>query len=88
MLETGEGEATASGDDQVHHRPAEAETAGLAGEAADHLSPPLDLAQGAFEQVGGAQLGRLAEVDAERRQILRQGSRGARVVGLQLAHQP
>lgn len=35
-----------------------------------------------------AELERVAERDAERRQILGQGGRRPRVVGLQLAHQP
>ena len=53
MLEIGEGETAAGCDDQIHDRPAQAQAAGLAGEAADDLGPPLDLAQRAFEKIGG-----------------------------------
>ena len=81
MLEVGEGEASAGGDDQVHDRPAQAQAAGLAGEAADDLGPPLDLAQRAFEKIGGpkpfAQSERVAKVNTERRQAEPARSRAA-----------
>jgi hypothetical protein len=39
------------GDQEVEHGPDERETALLAGEAADHLGSPFDLAEGALEQI-------------------------------------
>ena len=91
MLEVGEGEASAGGDDQVHDRPAQAQAAGLAGEAPDDLGPPFDLAQRTLEEVGAsqpfAQSERVAKVNTERRQVLGEGGRRAWIVGLQFAHQ-
>ena len=42
-FEVGEAESAGAGGDQVEHRPAEAEAAGLAGEAADDLGAAFDL---------------------------------------------
>jgi hypothetical protein len=52
-VDVGEGGAVAGvAEEQVEHGPDERQAAGLAGEAADHLGPSFDLAEGAFEQVG------------------------------------
>jgi hypothetical protein len=51
-IEFGEGDAVGGvGDDEVEHRPGEREAAALAGEPADHLGSPLDLAERSLEQV-------------------------------------
>jgi hypothetical protein len=58
------------GDVEVQNGPDECEAAGLAGEAADHLRAPLDLAERPFEQVrappSAAMSGRVVQVDDER----------------------
>jgi hypothetical protein len=83
VLEIGERQAAAGRDHEVHDGPAEARAAGLAREAADDLGPPLDLALRALEQVCVAQPlaqpERVAEMDAERGQILGEGGGRARV---------
>src|SRR5437899_11994091 len=91
MLEVSQGEASGAGADELENSPARTETAGLAGEATDDFGPAFELTQRALEQVGAAQSlaqpERVAEVDAESRQVSGQASRRARVVGLELAHQ-
>jgi hypothetical protein len=45
----GEGKAASTGDDEVHDRPGEGETTGLAREATDHLGPPANLFERALQ---------------------------------------
>jgi hypothetical protein len=73
-------------DVEVKHGPDERQAAGFAGEPADHLGAPLDLAQRPLEQVGAppppAVPGRIAQVDDERIEIVGQASGGGGVAGL------
>jgi len=91
MLEVSEAETSGTTDDEVENRPAKAEAAGLAGEAANDLGPSLDLAQRPLEQVGAANLfaktKRIVQMDAQRRQVSGQTRRSPRILGLQLTHQ-
>src|SRR5260370_28641106 len=88
ILEIGEGETLGADDDEGEHGPGETETAGLAREATDDLGPSLDLAQRALQEVGAAQpfaeSKRVVEMHAQRRQVLGQTCRRARVVVFEL----
>jgi hypothetical protein len=79
ILELGQAEATSAGEEQVEHRPAQAQAARLAGEAPDDLGAPPHLLERALQQVRGAeaaaQARQVLEVDAQRRQILGQAGR-------------
>src|SRR4051812_38093000 len=70
-------------DVEVQHRPDEGQAAGLAGEAADHLSAALDLTERALEQVrrapAPAVASRVAQVHDERVEIVGQTARGGGV---------
>ena len=74
------------GDEQVEDGPDEGQAAGLAGEPADHLGAPLDLAQRSFEQISAppatAVSGRVAQVHDERVQIVGQARGGGGVAVL------
>src|SRR5579859_2337073 len=91
MLEVSETEASGTADDEVEHRPAKAEAAGLTGEAADDLGPPLDLAQRALEQVSAAQpfsqSQRVIQMHAQRRQVFSETCRRTGVVVFELTDQ-
>src|SRR5207244_1608468 len=91
-LQVGEAEAAGAADDQVAHRPTQAEAARLAGEPADDLGPTAHLLQRAFEQVRRAQprtrAWREPEVHVQGWEVLGQAGGRARVVALELAHQP
>ena len=84
-VEVVEADAVGAGDDEVEHRPAEGEAAGLAGEAADHLGAPADLDEGALEQVRGPDpvvvLGRPAQVREDRVEVVGDDGHRRRVGG-------
>src|SRR5215831_13847936 len=50
-LQSGQSEPASAGDEQVQHRPAEAQATGLAWEPADHFDAPLDLLWRPLQQV-------------------------------------
>src|SRR5581483_2829738 len=81
-VEVVEADAVSAGDDEVEHRPAGGEAAGLAGEAADHLRPPLHLAERALEKIRRAPdapvLEREAQVEGQGVEVVGEaGRRGA-----------
>ena len=74
-FELGEVDAVGGvGDVEVQDGPDEGEAAGLAGEPADHLRAPLDLAQRSLEQIRAsppaAVSGRVAQVHHERVEVV------------------
>jgi hypothetical protein len=86
-LELGEPDAVGGvGDVEVEHGPDERQAACLAGEAADHLGPPLDLAERPLEQVcaspSAAVSGGVAQVHDERVEVVGQAFGGGGVARL------
>src|SRR5438445_13297858 len=70
---------------EVEHGPDEREAALLAREPSDHLRPSLHLAERPLEQVGRAPAlavaQRVAQMDDESIEIVREASRGRRITG-------
>ncbi len=85
-LELGELDAVGRVRDvEVKHGPDERQAAGLAGEAADHLRPSLDLAERSLEQVRASPAPavprRVAQVDYERVEVVAKAPRGGGIAG-------
>jgi hypothetical protein len=69
-LEVGQAKAASAPDEEVQHRPAQAEAARLTGKAADDLGAPTDLFERALQQV------RRAEALAQARERLEVDAQG------------
>src|SRR5437016_13262892 len=80
VLQVTQSKATRRGDEDVEHRPAQAEPTCLTWEAANHLRSPTDFLERSLQQVRGAEplawAGKVRQVRAQRRQDLRQAGRG------------
>src|SRR5438270_12337464 len=88
VLKVGESQAMGACQEQVQHRPAQAQTTGLTREPTNDFGPTANLLQGTFQQIRRsqplAQTGQVLEVDTQRWQIIGQAGRGAGILPLQV----
>src|SRR5438270_1639689 len=88
VLKVGESQAMGACQEQVQHRPAQAQTTGLTREPTNDFGPTANLLQGTFREIRRsqplAQTGQVLEVDTQRWQIIGQAGRGAGVLPLQV----